>query len=74
MKEKTLELKKPLNHKNKIRKKKNKQNTIPEGLITTKDRQTINENPIQGMEKFGRDRTADLPGITETPKSTMNIL
>ena len=33
--------------------KKNKKNTIPEALITTKEKQIIKEEPIQRMEKFG---------------------
>ena len=32
--------------------KKNKKNTIPEALITTKEKQLIKEKPIQRMENF----------------------
>ena len=32
---------------------KNKKNTIPEALISTKEKQIIKEEPIQGMERFG---------------------
>ena len=33
--------------------KKNKKNTIPEALITTKEKQIIKEEPKQRMKKFG---------------------
>ena len=33
--------------------KKNKKNTIPEALISTKEKQIMKEEPIQRMEKFG---------------------
>ena len=33
--------------------KKNKKNTIPEALITAKEKQLIKEEPIQRMAKFG---------------------
>ena len=33
--------------------KKNKKNTIPEALISTKEKHIIEEEPIQRMEKFG---------------------
>ena len=54
MKEKTLDLKKV----NKLIKrntyeKKNKKNTIPEALISTKEKQIIKDEPIQRMERFG---------------------
>ena len=33
--------------------KKNKKNTIPEALISTKEKHIIKEEPIQRMERFG---------------------
>ena len=33
--------------------KKNRKNTIPEALISSKEKQAINEEPIQRMERFG---------------------
>ena len=33
--------------------KKNKKNTIPEALISSKEKQIIKEEPIQRMERFG---------------------
>ena len=54
MKEKTLELKKTIELiKQNICEKKIKKNTIPEALISTKERHIIKEEPIQRMEKFG---------------------
>ena len=54
MKEKTLELKKTIKLiKQNTYEKKNKKNTIPEASISTKERHTIKEEPIQRMEKFG---------------------
>ena len=54
MKEKTLELKKIIELiKQNTYEKKNKKNTIPEALISTKEKQIIKEEPIQRMEKFG---------------------
>ena len=54
MKEKTLELKKKIELlKQNTYEKKNKKNTIPEALISTKERHTIKEEPIQRMKKFG---------------------
>ena len=54
MKEKTLEMKKTIELiKQNTYEKKNKKNTIPEALITTKENQLIKEEPIQRMEKFG---------------------
>ena len=53
MKEKTLELKKIIELiKQNTYEKKNKKNTIPEALISTKEKQIIKEEPIQRMEKF----------------------
>ena len=50
MKEKTLEMKKTIELiKQKTYEKKNKKNTIPEALITTKEKQIIKEEPIQRM-------------------------
>ena len=49
MKEKTLEMKKTTEMiKQNTYEKKNKKNTIPEALITTKEKQMIKEEPIQG--------------------------
>ena len=54
MKEKTLEIKKIIEMiKQNTYEKKNKKNTIPKALITTKEKQIIKEEPIQRMEKFG---------------------
>ena len=54
MKEKTLEMKKTIEMiKQNTYEKKNKKNTIPEALITTKEKQMIKEEPIQKVEKFG---------------------
>ena len=54
MKEKTLELKKVIKLiKQNTYEKKNKKNTIPEALISTKEKQIIKEEPIQRMERFG---------------------
>ena len=54
MKEKTLELKKVFELiKQNTYEKKNKKNTIPEALISTKEKQMIKEEPIQRMERFG---------------------
>ena len=54
MKEKTLELKKVIELiKQNTYEKKNKKNTIPEALISTKEKQIIKEEPIQRMERFG---------------------
>ena len=54
MKEKTLEMKKTIEMiKQNTYEKKSKKNTIPEALITMKEKQIIKEEPIQRMEKFG---------------------
>ena len=54
LKEKTLEMKKTIKMiKQNTYEKKNKKNTIPEALITTKEKQMIKEKPIQRVEKFG---------------------
>ena len=54
MKEKTLELKKTIELiKQKTYEKKNKKNTIPEALISTREKYAIKEEPIQRMERFG---------------------
>ena len=54
MKEKTLEMKKTIVMiKQNTYEKKNKKNTIPKALITTKENQIINEDPIKRMKKFG---------------------
>ena len=54
MKEKTLELKKIIELiKQNTYEKKNKRNTIPEALISTKEKHMIKEEPIQRMERFG---------------------
>ena len=53
MKEKILELKKSFETIQNTYEKKNKKNTIPEALITTKKKQIIKEKPTQRMEKFG---------------------
>ena len=53
MKEMTLEMKKTIEMiKQNTYEKKNKKNTIPEALVTTKEKQIIKEEPIQRMEKF----------------------
>ena len=53
MKEKTLELKKIIELiKQNTYEKKNKKNTIPEALISTKEKHIIKEEPIQKMERF----------------------
>ena len=54
MKEKTLELKKIIELiKQNTYEKKKKKNTIPEALISTKEKHMIKEEPIQRMERFG---------------------
>ena len=54
LKEKTLELKKITELiKQNTYEKKNKKNTIPEALISSKEKQIIKEEPIQRMERFG---------------------
>ena len=53
MKEKTIEMKKTIEMIKQSIYEKNKKNTIPEALITTKEKQIIEEEPIQRMEKFG---------------------
>ena len=54
MKEKTLEMMKTIEMiKQNTYEKKNKKNTIPEALITTKEKQIIKEEQIQRMENFG---------------------
>ena len=54
MKEKTLEMKKTIEMiKQNTYEKKNKKNTIPEALLTIKEKQMIKEEPIQRVEKFG---------------------
>ena len=62
LKEKTLEMKKTIEMiKQNTYEKKNRKNTIPEALITTKEKQIIKEEPIQRMENFGtrpKTRTA----------------
>ena len=53
MREKTLELNKTIELiKQNTYEKKNKKNTKPEALISTKERHIIKEEPIQSMEKF----------------------
>ena len=54
MKEKTLERKKiiELKKKQNTYEKKNKKTTIPEALISTKEKHMINEEPTQRMERF----------------------
>ena len=52
--EKTRELKKLFELlKQNTYEKKNKKNTILEALTSTKDKQEIKEEPIQGMERVG---------------------
>ena len=54
LKAKTLELKKIIELiKQNTYEKKNKKNTIPEALISTKEKHMIKEEPIQRMERFG---------------------
>ena len=54
MKEKTLEMTKIIELiKQNTYGKKNKKNTIPEALISTKEKHRIKEEPIQRMERFG---------------------
>ena len=51
--EKTLELKKVIELiKQNTNEKQNKKNTIPESLISTKEKHIIKEEPIQRMERF----------------------
>ena len=53
LKEKTLELKKIIELiKQNTYEKKNKKNTIPEALISSKKKQVLKEEPIQRMESF----------------------
>ena len=54
MKEKTLELKETIELiKQNTYEKKIKKNTIPEALISSKEKQIIKKEPIQKMERFG---------------------
>ena len=54
MTKKTQELKKVIELiKQNTYEKKNKKNTIPEALISTKEKQIIKEEPIQRMKRFG---------------------
>ena len=54
MKEKTLELKKVIELiKQNTYEKKNKKHTIPEALISTKEKHIRKEEPIQRIERFG---------------------
>ena len=54
MKEKTLEMKRRFELiKQNTYEKKNKKNTKPEALISTKEKHIIKEEPIQRMELFG---------------------
>ena len=62
MKEKTLEKKTIELIKQNTYKKKNKTNTIPEALITTKEKQLIKES-IQRMEKVGAGPKTKFTGI-----------
>ena len=63
MKEKTLELKKTINLiKQNTNEKKNKKNTIPEALISAKERNTIKEKTIQRREKFGTRPRSKITG------------
>ena len=51
--EKTLELKKVIELiKQNTNEKQNKKNTIPDSLISTKEKHIIKEEPIQRMERF----------------------
>ena len=63
IKEKTLEMKKTTEmiEKNTCEKK-NKKNTIPEALITTKKKQINKEEPIRRMEKLGTRRKTRITG------------
>ena len=57
MKEKTLELKKIIELiKQNTYKKKNKKNTNPEALISSKEKQILKEEPIQRMENSEQNR------------------
>ena len=53
MKEKTLELKKIIELIKQNTYEKKNENTIPEALISTKEKHIIKEEPIQRMERFG---------------------
>ena len=54
MKEKTLELKKTVELiKQNTYEKKNKKNTVPEALISAKEKRVIKEEAIKRMERFG---------------------
>ena len=54
MNENKLELKQIIELiKQKVYEKKNTKNTIPEALISSKEKQAIKEEPIQSMEQFG---------------------
>ena len=50
---KTLEMKKLIDLIKQNTYKKNKGNTIPEALISTKEKHIVKEEPIQRMERFG---------------------
>ena len=54
MKEKTLEMKKVIELiKQNTYEKKNEKNTIPEALISTKEKHIMKEEPIQRMGRYG---------------------
>ena len=48
--------------------KKNKQNTIPEALISTKQKHMIKEEPIQRMEQPYRNGEDKIRGKTPHPR------
>ena len=71
LKENSLELKKIIELIKQNRyEKKNKNNTIPEALISTKEKHKIKEEPIQRMERFGtrRCRFCNVPNWTPIHK------
>ena len=45
-----------------MRKRTKRKNGIPEALITTKEKQLINEEPITRMEKFGTRPKTEITG------------
>ena len=74
MKEKTLEMKEAIELiRHNTYEKKNKENTIPEALITTKEKQLIKEEPIQRIEKFGNRTKSKMTGTRQCSFATARI-
>ena len=71
-KEKTLGMKKIIELiKQNTYKKKNKKNTIPEAIISTKEKHIIKEEPIQRMERFGTNRRTKISETDRVDTATL---